>query len=610
MSKAEDYIRDRLIELSDKPFGSWGKKESSNYLSRLFVTTALPELGHVDASDYFEEGYVDGSGDLGIDVIIKVAKEVHIIQAKYVAFNKKLERDGLDTFQTILARLSERSFDSWQNGRLTELLEDIEWDKDNVFLWFVTNVRFENQAKAAAEMTYELPAKMVDNWGLTADRVQCEYIDQDRLYETLMEVQSGEDHSGVGHVDIYAAKQAGKGRSDIIILEENDFTSVIMVIDSEQIAKYCRGSSKNALFDFNIRNYLGENKKNKKILDTARDKPENFFLCNNGISAICEHLEVDEVAGRLQADRFSVINGAQTVRSLSKLPGGGRQPRVLIRVTEIPHHKVRRDLLREIVRCNNTQNEIKSSDFRSNDAIQASFKAHFSTLTKDGKKCEYFSKRTDVTQKATLTHKIEMTSFAKAVFCYFYNPYELQAQGSGILFDQGTDNYERIFGPEDSSISKDDFLVKAGAYFAWECLDDWVKKQKASLKDQTDDVSNNIKNALERKTVLIWMLHHFLQRLERETNGEFAERSFLIKFSHLKNFDIETGTSQPITFLRESLKAVKDFVVYQYQQRIGQGVTQRQWIRGLGGVKDNLEHSIRTFPNLTAKVERYVGKVE
>ncbi len=348
-------------------------------------------------------------------------------------------------------------------------------------------------------------------------------------------------------------------------------------------------------------------KKNKQILQTARTQPQNFFLYNNGISAICESFDVDEKNGRIQAQRFSVINGAQTVRSLSKLEGG-IQPKVLLRITEIPSHRERRDLLRDIVRFNNTQNEIKSSDFRSNDAIQASFKEQFGKMIKDGHNCEYYSKRTDIRQKKKTTFKVDMTTFAKGVFCYFNNPYELTAWGSGILFDTEKDYYSQIFGPVDSDVKKDEFLVKAGAYFVWEVLGEWVKNQKERIKSDSDNKSQNIKNALERKPVLMWMLHHFLKRLEAENPGMFSEETFLRKFANHKSLRLEDN-SPLMMFLIESLESVKALVVYQYGQLEQSGVTQRQWVRGLQNVKERLEIACRDFPNLTSDVKSYVGKV-
>lgn len=607
MSKPEDYLKEQLTELAGQPWNKLTHKQESDTLSRLFVQYAMPAMGHVDVSDYFSDGYVDGAGDLGVDLLIKVGRDVHIIQTKYVGWNRRLLREKLDSFITLPVRIGDRKFEPHKAGRLTELLEDVEWDRDNIFFWFVTNAPIDNQAKAATELVVDLPKSLVEEKGLTQDRVVWEYVDQQRLYEVLTESVTGDERTGVQEVEIFTAKQPGSKRSKLISLEQDGLRSVIMVIESEQVAKYCRGASKNRLFDFNIRNYLGEVRKNKQILQSAKTEPESFFLYNNGVSAICEHIDVDEERGSIKAQRFSVINGAQTVRSLSKLEGGVL-PKVLLRITEIPNHKDRRELLRKVVKYNNTQNEIKSSDFRSNDQIQASFKEHFSSLMKDGSPCAYYSKRTDNRQKARQSYKIEMTPFAKAVFCYFHGPYELTSSGSSILFDTEKEHYRHIFGLEDSAISKDDFLVKAGAFFTWEILDKWIRDRKSAIKDRVDDEAQNIKNALERKTVLIWMLHVFFQRLEADSQGKFAEEIFLKKFAKLNTLNIESDSTL-MAFLLESLETVKDFVVFQYGQATELGITQRQWIRGLVGIRERLEKGCRTMPNLTANVKKYVGTV-
>lgn len=607
MSKAEDYLKEQLTEITGKDFSQLSDRARSDALSKLFVTVAMPAMGHIDAADSFEDGYVDGSGDLGVDLLIKIGRDVHIIQTKYSGWSKRIQRDKIDTFRSILARIFKGSFQSHMSGRLLELLEDVDWSKDTVHLWFVTNVPLENQALTASEMPPEVPQEMCEEWSLTPERVNVEYIDQQRLYEILTESQTLDDRAGVSNVEIFAAKRPGIGRTNLIVLEENGLTSVIMVIESEQIAKYCRQEHKTRLFDFNIRNYLGEVRKNKQILQSARAEPESFFFYNNGVSAIAETLQVDQEKGRIEANRFSVINGAQTVRTLAKL-SGGIQPKILLRVTEIPHHKDRRDLLRNVVRYNNTQNEIKSSDFRSNDIVQASFKAHFSSLAKDGKKCTYFPKRTDLRASAKQTFKIEMPNFAKAVFCYFYDPYELQAWGSGILFDTDKDYYTLIFGSEDSQVSKDDFLIKAGSFFVWEAMTDWIKEQKAALKDDKSDKAQKAKNALERKTVLIWLLHHFFKRLEQDSDRRFSEAVFLRKFAQLATLDHKSDITQ-MQFLVESLNAVKDAAIYDYGQLAAAGVTQRQWIRGLQGVKERLLATCEEMPNLTAGVRSFIGKV-
>lgn len=614
MSKSEDYLKKVLnensLEFYGKPFGELGNKAQSDNLSRLFVTQVLDELGHPDASEGFEDGYVDGGGDLTNDLIIKAGNEVHFIQTKFQGFGKKLPREYVDSFITILTRHENKSFDKHKNGRLKEILEDIQWDSDNLYFWFVTNSLLDNQAKTQAEeVPLVIPDHLKEKYQLGSDRIQVDYIDQERLYEILSERGAVDARQGVDGVEIFATKQSGVGRSSLITISEEEYKSVVMVVESEQIAKYCRGKSKFQLFDFNIRNYLGENKKNAQILLSARNNPERFYLYNNGVSAICENLDIDEKSGKIIANRFSVINGAQTIRSLAKLKGEAK-PRVLLRVTEISHHKDRNDFLRNVVRFNNTQNEIKSFDFRSNDVIQQSFKSHFSTLVKDGRKCEYFPKRTDAKLKSKITYKIQMVNFAKAVFSYRFDPYAIGSLGTNVLFDIAENSrgyYKEIFGREDSSIDKDEFLIRAGSFFVSELLDVWLRKVRSQFKDADEDPSTLIeKNAIERKPPLLWVAHLLLSRLERENPG-FNEDIFLKDLAQL-NINNVFEDSEMMNFVRVVFETAKEMLTYEYQQLMHAGVSHRQWVKGYNNVKSRIETSVKTMPQLTTKMQTIIPK--
>ena len=47
-----------------------------------------------------------------------------------------------------------------------------------------------------------------------------------------------------------------------------------MIVESEQLANLARNRPNRAkLFDFNIRNFLGSNKKNQEIQKTAKETP-------------------------------------------------------------------------------------------------------------------------------------------------------------------------------------------------------------------------------------------------------------------------------------------------------------------------------------------------
>ena len=614
MSKTEDFLKKELEDRAIDVFGKQGNLsniENSNNLCGFFVEKMLKELGHQDASELFYEGYTDGRDDLGIDVLIRVANTVHVIQSKYRGFNSKGKRDDIDTFQSILDRLSNEAFEKHTNRRLKELLDEIDWMHDTFYFWFVTNLKIENQSEIATKTIINIPQLLKEKYKLDNDRINYEYIDQDKFYDYLaFKSVNDEKKQGIEKVELFAAKQAGKGRSSIIEIEENNFKSAIMVIESEQIAKWCRGENKTRLFDYNIRNYLGESKKNKRISETASNDPERFFLFNNGISAICESMTIDNDSNSIVAERFSVINGAQTVRTLEKISKNNTQPKVMIRVTEIPKHNDRNKFLKDVVRFNNTQNEIKTSDFRSNDNIQASMVKCFELITKGGKKCLYLPKRSEITNKNII--KIEMTEFARAIFNFKFNPYELVGVGSTILFDSNKPDsansyYNQIFGNEESDMEIDDFYYKAGIYFSWVMLDKWLANEKAILRKSEDENSKSALDAIERKNIMMWFFDKFLTRLEKENNGIFSKKLFLRKIAQSKlDLNINSTDDKSIILLKTCFESIKEFAISEYRRMKDEKITNRQWIRGTGEISSKLEKRMEDIPYMTIKASQLI----
>ncbi len=614
MSKSEDYLKEKLSEAAEvtfeKPLGKLSNIELSNNLCRFFVEKIMPDLGHEDVADLFDDGLCDGSGDLGIDALIKVGGNVHIIQTKFVSFNNSFKRDWVDTFQTIFQRLANKNFDYSRNKRLSELLDEVNWMKDIFYVWLVTNVKFDNQSSLAIQNECVIPTSLDVQYGLNQTRINFEYYDQQKIYEVYASRPLTEEKQGADEVSIFSAKNGGSKRSEIIEIFENNYRSVMLVIESEQIAQVWR-ANKNKLFDYNIRNYLGENKKNREILLTAKQDPERFFLFNNGISAVCEHLDIDREKNKIAAKKFSVINGAQTVRTLAKLQEQSRQPKVMLRVTEIPHHKERNAFLHEVVRFNNTQNEIKSADFRSNDAIQVSIKQCFDKLIiKGGKKYEYFPKRVESTKKNI--HEVKMTDFARANFDFMFNPYEVAGSGGSVMFDLSKPSpnnsyYEQIFGPENSYIGESDFREKAGIYFLSLLLDTWLKKERSILKKNPGDQSNIILNAIERKPILMMFVRLIFERLQKEVDGKFAYLKFLADLSlSKKSLDIFSDEDNQMIFLRKTFESIKNFAVYEYSRLIDDGMSHRKWIRGTDQLDEKLTKAIKNHPNLTLELKNYL----
>ncbi len=140
------------------------------------------------------------------------------------------------------------------------------------------------------------------------------------------------------------------------------------------------------LFSANYRGFLGISGKRKKINNSIRqtveNEPANFWVYNNGITILTLGLSNAE-NGNKKAIGMSIINGAQTTGSISMIDGSKVENlgkvKVLCRLIQCE----KTDLIPEIVKANNTQNEITSWDKYSNDSVQISLRQKFKQYNKE-----------------------------------------------------------------------------------------------------------------------------------------------------------------------------------------------------------------------------------
>lgn len=124
------------------------------------------------------------------------------------------------------------------------------------------------------------------------------------------------------------------------------------------------------MFSANVRDYLGSRKAdsniNNGIKESASSTPQQFFVYNNGITALTNKFEIDE-NNKLTINGISIVNGAQTtgaIGSLSAKPSSDL--RIPIRFIKCSSP----DTVASIVKYNNSQNKVNAPDFRSNDDVQ------------------------------------------------------------------------------------------------------------------------------------------------------------------------------------------------------------------------------------------------
>lgn len=591
-NRLQQVLRDHYEEAvskGKKQFDQLNPAEQSKNLTNFFCSKILAGLGHSDAAAEFEYGDTDGSRDIKCDAILKVGKQVHFIQTKHTTSkNKSMDGDDVEELTNLFNRLGNDSHIERANKKVKELIRDIDYRDDSFFLWFVTNADLSETAQSVFEGEPGLPEKLKES-GLNKDRIHIEYYDQIKLLNAFENLQASDERGGIELIEIKSIKG-----QPIIRNEEDSIASYLMIVESEQLANLARSRLNRAkLFDFNIRNYLGSNKKNQEIKKTAKESPQNFYFFNNGVSAVCETLNIED--NKIQATRFSIINGAQTVRCLTEAKISGRQPKVLLRITVIPNFKAKHEFISNIVKSNNTQNEIKASDFRSNDPIQKQYTEMFGNVYKNGKKCIYIHKRVDITDRKK-GFAILMEKFGRTIFEYINEegPFIMAAEGVASLFhlsDTKESYYEEIFGKPDGVLKKDDFEYRAGIYFLNEILLKWLKKEKEAISNNTnitEDEKTNKNNALERSPIVLWALHKIFLNIENEAPGRFTEKRILKKILEMPNTD-PVAEDKNSAFLDSAFQAAASAIIQAYN---ASKLQHRRWIKGLGSTKEDLKSAL------------------
>ena len=129
------------------------------------------------------------------------------------------------------------------------------------------------------------------------------------------------------------------------------------------------------LFSGNPRSYLGRGRKNNinsGIIASVQEEPENFWVYNNGVTALVNDFEYND---KLLIKGITIINGAQTTGAISTPEETQIKDDFYIPCRFIVCSD--KTIIDSIINNNNKQNKILPSDLRSNDKQQERLRKEF-----------------------------------------------------------------------------------------------------------------------------------------------------------------------------------------------------------------------------------------
>ena len=581
-------FRDRLIEWSKENLGlkfdNLNNAQRSRQMIRFFVLEVIEKLlpGLVpDDEGQLDSCIVDGAGDGGADFLYRTDEgQVLIIQAKYRGSDSQETAEAVGRF----CDLPERLYLASQGGQeslskeLIEMAGQIDWAEDSFRLYFITTGK---SGQSVLDRVEQGLTQIADYSDLVDTRSELRYLDHSGLNQELREAISSADFSNKP-ISIPMIPDSTEKPWCHYVGEQREL--YIGEVGGGVLANILQ-THKASLFTMNIRDYVADTKTNQRIAKTALNDPTNFEYFNNGVTTVASKITPDYSTNTLVCEKMSIINGAQTVRSL--LAASRKTSRVQhkpLSTVRVPMrllsfgYPAEVAFVGDVTRFNNTQNAVKIADFRSNDEVQKDLSRRFDKLNLGGRSYEYKNKRS---AKRRNTIAVTLEELTKSVFAFRYGPDDMFG-GTSKLFDaSSTGLYRKVFESPESALTEQEFHLIAGTYFA--C--DYVKQLWETRRKALRPEKKTMHPALERKGLIFFAVGELQRHAYVKRNLDLDHE--ISKLSKPNNW-LSDPSTKPRSVLATSFEIASKILIQQYdaKKKNDPSFKHRNWFRDVGTLDD------------------------
>lgn len=343
------------------------EQNERDFLSRAIAGYALHKLGGATFQEA-ASGIVDGGGDGGIDGIFHspATNVLWIVQSKYVhAGLTEPDLGDVTKFKTGVENVLEGRFEAFAaNPRWVALRPQIEAVLRNASTQVRAVLCYSGLAFISEDRKRLFEALKVK---VSKDQEDDFFQFQTINLTTLNDwVTGGDDARGIESVDLEILQPG---------LMTKPYETIYGLIALERL-KALYDEHGRLLVRANIRGFKGSTDVNEEIQTTLTNEAALFHYLNNGLTAYCDRLELNNldrsnaVRKRITAKGFAIINGAQTLGSIAKCvgpPAEGAAPSgfAFIKIISLERCEDDRAFADRISRTANFQNHVGLKDFAS-----------------------------------------------------------------------------------------------------------------------------------------------------------------------------------------------------------------------------------------------------
>ena len=360
----EDFKNIRNIKKDEWAFNYW-------VLDKLFY----------EEEELIEEKIIEYN-DMGIDAyeFYEDTKELFLIQNKYYTDKTKLNINYVKNDFLL------RGITALENGTYNRS-EELQ----NIFDKYKNDPEF--TVYLELYVTNDLVSVEIEEYIKKFNKRNSKYISKVYYLKDIKEKYYGESEQNRKELKVQI-KTVNKGKALNINPEAYNLKNIInakyVLTPVSNIFEIYKKSKNEGypIFDKNIREYLGNNKINKKIYNTLMDEKDrnNFFYYNNGITIICDKIgtfkslkDKNKLLQSIEIKNPQIVNGCQTVNSIYEALKNSNEMNVeeeykntfvMVKILEIDRNNFEEEeLYNDIVKYNNSQNSINEKNFIANNEI-------------------------------------------------------------------------------------------------------------------------------------------------------------------------------------------------------------------------------------------------
>ena len=369
------------------------------------------------AADNDPEECIIRGDDAGIDIFFECKEmgEIYIVQCKYpkIRASDPIGEEAVKAFFSNYKLLSDRKYQSKRqtlNPKLHELNAEFPyWMKQRFLIHFVF---------ASTETLTEKVAALVDKYNRdnASSNVKFEVWDINALRDEFVAVKSIEEQYP-GDVTITLADKH-------FLIPEGDLKNITFAVRGTTLQDLAH-KYKETLFNWNIRRFLGrKGEVNSGLRETLEKEPELFYYYNNGISALCDSFEFEEITKKLTIKKLQIVNGAQTLGALRYADTEKvRNALVVVKLTAIKHATREQGIAATLIKTNNTQNTLRIPDFRSNDKIQIWLDNKFKATKPRGELLQIaYGRKRPYPRSSSSQLSLKLQDLGKIRFAWYHDP--------------------------------------------------------------------------------------------------------------------------------------------------------------------------------------------